>query len=171
MHEHVAHENEMWIGAFNFFIGLQSLYTVLLKPLLASPALATAPAAALNTPLAGHGAGVEPCSLLVLAITALVEREMSQPLSQPPLVCRTAGCSHCLVPPSRAATTISFHLPLERFVGAAVQRLAAARGGEEELAKVAHAFSSEGLRHEGACGAEAEAARLAAEAQLAMNWS
>ena len=42
---------------------------------------------------------------------------------------------------------------------------------EEELAKVAHAFSSEGLRHEGACGAEAEAARLAAEAQLAMNWS
>ena len=31
MHEHVAHENEMWIGAFNFFIGLQSLYTVLLK--------------------------------------------------------------------------------------------------------------------------------------------
>jgi len=31
VHEHVAHENEMWIGAFNFFIGLQSLYTVLLK--------------------------------------------------------------------------------------------------------------------------------------------
>lgn len=49
--QHVSHEHDEWVGAFNFFIGIQSLFSMLVRPLAADPDAAAAPHAP---------AGVEP---------------------------------------------------------------------------------------------------------------
>ena len=158
--EHVARDHDEWIGTFNFFIGFQSLYGMLVKPLVKEPDIAAAPgseAAASSSFLgtdesrwAERGSALcQPCSsgsapgpsgaplqleprgLLKQTVDAL--HSQRRPLPHPPLTCRAPSGGRTLVAMSRAAESLCFHLPLERFLAAAALRLAAAEGGARAL--------------------------------------
>ena len=180
--EHVLHEHEAWVHAFNFFIHLSSVFKLLLKPLAPAPAHALAPpsgvaaaaaAAAANAAAnaeaaaaeasAGHGAvrRAPPSAASIAAASAaqatvgdmvsltaqlllvLGEWAEGHPFSPtgvayveaPPLEPGSPPAVSLLPVPDEL-TTISFHLPLHRFLGVTLQRLCAAHGGAEALASL-----------------------------------
>ena len=180
--EHVLHEHEAWVNAFNFFIHLSSVFKLLLKPLAPAPAHALAPpsgvaaaaaAAAANAAAnaeaaaaeasAGHGAvrRAPPSAASIAAASAaqatvgdmvsltaqlllvLGEWAEGHPFSPtgvayveaPPLEPGSPPAVSLLPAPDEL-TTISFHLPLHRFLGVTLQRLCAAHGAAEALASL-----------------------------------